>query len=1185
MTTLPKLGPFRLQRPLAKGGMAVVWRAVHERHGEPVAIKIMMGEQARKERVVDSFHREVRVVARMNHPNIVPIFDYGEIPEEVAEHSEGHLVVGSPYMVMELANSTLAHIEYEKLRWHHVHTILVQILDALAHAHARGLVHRDLKPDNVLLRSGEGDAKLKLSDFGVVYAIESVRQRPADDEVITGTPRFMAPEQIRGRSRQQGPWTDLYALGCLAYWLSAGEPPFSGQSVAEILRCHLLKSRPPLKPFIEVPEGFDQWAHRLIAHDRSQRFQRAADASAALVEIAGRAGSKKATFRARDVDGEALEMTVVEDPDATRILDQIPAADSENSVNQSSQHGSSVHRLPEIPKRWCGDSRDVATPELIGVGLNLFELREIPLIGRHDHRELLWEDLVDTRHTERPHVAVLQGPAGIGKTRLASWIGHRAHEVGAVALLTAHHSPIAGPADGISRMFSNHLRCTGLSRPQILEQVREFYGVDGTLDGDDLHQCMALTDLLAPGADPGFDASEQRIEFTKPEERFVVWKRLLATMSRRRPALLMLDDVHWGSNTLRFVNYLMSTPNDEALPVLMVLTAREDIIDEHPVVADTIADIVERPCAHKLCVGPLGGDEHRELVENLLLLEPGVAERVARRTDGNPLFAIQLVGDWVERGILEVGDDGFRLVDGQQPPLPEDIQSLLIQRVEKIIGQSVDDPPGLALLSLELAATLGHDVDDHEWHHLCELGGTEPIGELLRMMAVQSLIQLDERGWSFAHGAMRETLLAVAKVQGRYREHHRLCAQMLRQLYDTSQDKLAPRLSRHLLEAGLYEQATEPLFRSLRHYVDTCDFEEAERFLKLHRNTRAQLDIEERDPRAVRVRLQRARLRERQMDFDRSEYLLQQCQKRLRPGDDPDLMADIYLAQVAAKRAEAKFDEAIQRSLQAQSLYESAGNKTGVARSLANRGWSHFLRGEFDEARALTEDARSRFEALGDTNQVAKCLHSLAGISLKEGEAQRAIELYRRVEKAYEARGDQLWLSGCFNGYGEAYRQLGNLSMAEKMYRRAIELRRRTGAEGHVIPHFNLGITRLDREDFEGALSVMEIALACAQNSNHITYRAFAHTGLVACHAALSNWECFERHFDQAQEHLAEISLADGELAGLFRRGAGHALRHGEPARARRAYKMACAQWREVGDSERVQALESRLASLEELKE
>ncbi|MDQ3035832.1 MAG: serine/threonine protein kinase, partial [Myxococcota bacterium] len=267
------IGPFELHAPIGRGGMGEVWRGVHVAQDVPVALKVLRGERALSVGYVAAFRREAERMAALDHPAIVTILDFGVLPADAGARSGGRLVGGSPYLAMELAEGGAL---TAPLAWPEVASVMRVLLDALAHAHARGVIHRDLKPANVLVShcADRSRADVLLTDFGIAHAQGS--DSPADqrDGELIGTPGFMAPEQVRGDWRDLGPWTDLYALGCVAWSLLAGAPPFDGETPAQILFRQLTHELPRLPAHVAVPEGAQAWIDRLACVSPRARFRR-----------------------------------------------------------------------------------------------------------------------------------------------------------------------------------------------------------------------------------------------------------------------------------------------------------------------------------------------------------------------------------------------------------------------------------------------------------------------------------------------------------------------------------------------------------------------------------------------------------------------------------------------------------------------------------------------------------------------------------------------------------------------------------------------------------------------------------------------------------------------------------------------------------------------------------------------
>jgi serine/threonine-protein kinase len=268
---------YLVLEPLGEGGMARVYRGRHLGLDKRVAIKVL----APKVDVPDAaarFLREARSMADIDHPNVVRVTDFGVVPGGplylVMEHVEG-----------EDLGTTLANVG--RMPWSRVRHIVLQVARGLGSAHARGIVHRDVKPDNILRVADRGDADfVKVIDFGIARAPAGGMPGITRTGAVFGTPEYMAPEQ--GRSTKVDQRVDVYALGIVAYELVTGGAPFSGDDFMEVLWRHA--SEPLVAPS-QVVEGVDPdadaFVSRACAKDPADRFQ-TMDELVAFVERDGR---------------------------------------------------------------------------------------------------------------------------------------------------------------------------------------------------------------------------------------------------------------------------------------------------------------------------------------------------------------------------------------------------------------------------------------------------------------------------------------------------------------------------------------------------------------------------------------------------------------------------------------------------------------------------------------------------------------------------------------------------------------------------------------------------------------------------------------------------------------------------------------------------------------------------------
>jgi len=274
-----QVGPYNIVRRLGAGGMGEVYLGRHRHIGRDAAIKVLLPELSKNEDVVARFFTEARATAAIRHPGIVEILDCDVLPS------------GRAYIVMEFLQGEnlaerLARVGSFAEEMQTAASIVVQVAGALAAAHAKGIVHRDLKPDNVFL-CGDTSPGLppvvKILDFGIAKLVADDGQGKNKTRTgsLLGTPTYMSPEQCRGAGSIDHR-TDIYALGCMAFEMVAGRPPFVRPGSGEVLVAHLVEPPPQLSSLVRnVPPEIEAVVGAMLEKDPAARPQ-------TMVEIAAR---------------------------------------------------------------------------------------------------------------------------------------------------------------------------------------------------------------------------------------------------------------------------------------------------------------------------------------------------------------------------------------------------------------------------------------------------------------------------------------------------------------------------------------------------------------------------------------------------------------------------------------------------------------------------------------------------------------------------------------------------------------------------------------------------------------------------------------------------------------------------------------------------------------------------------
>jgi len=1260
-----QLGPFVLERPIGAGGMGEVWRAVHHDEHTPVAIKVIGPHWARQPSYRQAFAREVRAIAGLVHPGIVAVHDQGVVGAAAARASGDRLAADSPYLVMEYMPRGSLEGLLGALDWPLVRVLLRGILEALAHAHARGIVHCDLKPGNVLL-SGTVDVAIKLTDFGVAHALTPGDSLAGDNSPRSaGTPAYMAPEQLLGLWRDFGPWTDLYALGCMLWELCCGVPPFVAASLVRLAGMHLHESPGQFRPCFAVPANFEGWLRRLLAKSTRDRFACAADAAYALARLpgpdapqgltwatvairnaevdraaptqplpapagpptTGRAAAWSATSTlvasaAIDVGGatrmasEAIDVggatRMASDGDgatrvasaaidvggATRMAIDVggatrmasaageidpaaatrmatdPSVSPEGHVGWDRSSDPAAPRIadtigevthettdrsgdaPPVPASWRRPDDALVLRPLRGAGLALYRFREVALVGREGERDALWAALAQVHADGRPRALLVRGPSGVGKSRLVEWLATRSHEAGAATVLRASHGPFGGPGDGLPRMLASHLQCVGLDGDEIHARMLTTLASDDESPEQLRYEAAALAEFMLPGG----EGERPRVRLAEQRERHAVLTGYLRRCTARRPAILWIDDAMWGPEALEFTRHLLTGGHGPR--VLLVLTVRDDVVAERPAEARLLADLALLPGVTTLEVAPLTEAEHRALIHERLGLDAGLVEAVLARAGGNPLFSVQLVGDWIARGLLTHGSGGFALPPDASLDLPDDMHALWQQRLARLLAQHyAGEEAEAARQALELAAALGLEVDPQAWARGCVLEGLRPPTGLVELLVAQRLAVPTRGGWAFVHGMLRESLEDLAAEAGRRALHHRSCVEILRALHGGRAQGHAEEVARHLIAAGAWTEALDPLLDATYQMQLSGQYERAERVLAEHATIADRVGLASVDVRRLRGHMQGVWLtwmRGGEGSLALARARCRAVEVAARQAGHDDVLGEALRWHGLVGRFERRFDESLAALELAMAAFRRAGDLGGQARTALARGVTLRAIGRLDDAEVELAEAE-RLAIASDLHVLMpRIAGNLAEIAMQRGDWREATVRFARALAAAEALGDRKAMALTLGGAGDLALAQGQLDEADGHHARAEALFASLGSRyvhGVRLHRATIGLLRGDT-----AAAQVFMAAFVAEPGRDPSALAQAQLGLAVCAGREGRWEAFDVSIAAAAAQIAAARETRPVLVQLLRIAAETAQDAAEALRAWQVTALADAQ-------------------------
>ncbi len=966
---------------LGEGGMGIVYRCRDKNTGEHIALKRVIPPEGRlADDYVTWFYKEARALAALSHPNIVAARDFGQ------------LLDGSPFLVMELVRGLSLH-DYSnaRLSFPIIWSLVDQVLGALAHAHARGVIHGDLKPSNVIVEEGhDKPPQVHILDFGLAWLKQDPHDERLDGEKAmqfqphagAGTPGYMAPEQIMHEKHHVCGATDLYALACVLYKLLSGRAPFSGDP-KELLKAHAYEEAPPLKPAVRVPEGVRRFVMRCLRKRPWDRYEFAAEAKQAWAE-----------FKPKEpVDSRLWRFP--------RVAATPGVADPSKTEATAPDVAEAISRPPREKAR------------------GLLSIRPSPMVGRDDVCKRLLEicDEVERGVGEPHRLVILVGPAGVGKTRVAEWLLSTIHESGRMVPLTARYRRMRGTTEGMLGAVTQYFNFESVDRNTVERSLMSRWKVKS---GDQkMRTWVAGTaEWLRPNPPGSETVGPTGVRFTLDtlDVRRQVVRFTLRRIAAGRPLLFLLDDLHNAARTtVEGLLRIHETERDQRL--VMVATVRAEDVQLGTSTAERLRNLREMLNGEVLEINPMDRETTRDLLLASLPLDDDAVEEAARRSRGFPLFALQQLHAWAHAGDFQFVDGHFRVPPEVLAVRPKTTADLWESRLLSLSEKHQEAAYAVATLGLDVRRTVLLAL-------LNELS-IDGEGALVSLQNAEVILPRDPERYSWPHALLQEHLFRKLSERPESNRLFLAAAEALRSHPLASTRRIVRQRVVNLLYAREPQTAAEVFFDFLKHSWNGARQPLA---------TLADLDLFKGqlhgETHAIAQRWRAEALRQVGRNEEATHHAEQALRVlEMRQSEEEVAHCRRLMGQLRSEQGDS--DAGLELVSEAWGTFQGMHNLLGMAQCELVEGQIQMLLGRYDRATDVATRGEQHFARLDQPMGRGQCLLLLGSVAHSDGATSRARRLTLEARGEFERAGYQLGQAQTSASLAHLEHRLNNFFSAE----------------------------------------------------------------------------------------------------------------------------------------------------------
>lgn len=1047
---------YRILKKLGEGGMGSVM-LVEDTHqnSAKLALKKVLSQKG-KNSIIEILQHEFEVLSKLNHPNIALAYDYGIIQGTNENYFTTQYVEG-----VDLFRGT------KEMQIEEIVDIIVQCCRGFDYVHSRGLIHQDIKPDNILLTFGsaekEADQKgrlVKIIDFGLIdrenYTTGAVR----------GTPQFIAPEKLKGEPVDRR--ADLYSFGIVIFFILTRRLPFAAKSNKALILKHLYEDPPSPRKFREdIPEALEKIILKLMSKDPGDRFLNAADVIWAINES----------------------------------LSKNYPIDTDESVQSYILSGKFVGREKELTRLkeifqviyWMFEKKAFQEKEeSLKSQANMLDAM---MLGTSQEEKVQEDNTVQVDASEAPRMVLVGGESGGGKSRILREFKYYV-QIKGVSFLELQAS--AGSSTSIMsvllKMIVSFASAGTLDNPEYTEELSKF-----------------LPDKFSPSAEKTDDLNPAEARLRTMDRL----SRLIQDVAENTSLVIYVDNLQWVDEmTLKTLAYLANLVHREAEQqknshILILGCYRENELKDSAL-EEFLGEKAERTYLEKVQLLPLKEDFMGELLVSMFgtpKIPKNFIQGLLEEARGNPLFLEEIL-----KGLVEGKNIWRKGGTWEFPPsldgiaIPQDIADILLSRILSLDALSQGILQVMSVFNKEitpdlLARYLGKDIRDI----------LDIFKKLEQRQIVQKNILEDQAYYHFFQTKIQETLYKRIKPE-MLQKLHQKAGETLEEYYGEEKNQYLAELAHHFLQAGDRTKGLDYGFRAAEQFKNTFSHAPAaalyERIVKLlgpediRRRTQTfltmaglyeflgeyHLGIQKlqdvlsgpRLSKLIRVQLQRkiAHLYLRKREVPQALMIIEGAISELRNPAAPEMgiclgtRGQIYLKQGDIAKAQTDLDEALeilQTHNKEQELigvwngkgilelnmaaWENASesftnclqlckkleNLQGQGAALSNLAFTNIEAGKFDLALKYIQGATPIFEKIGDQKAQILGKYNLSEIHYQKGEFPEGQKIAEEAFQISEDLEDPLLLSKTSFVLGSLDKVQGNFGPAEKRLERAIQ--------------------------------------------------------------------------------------------------------------------------------------------------